>query len=164
MPWTEAARLKRNPPLTDAQYKERWVQRVLANVKQDANGCWNWQGGVHTKGYAQTGYRGRTIRVHRKMYEITYGVTLPPEIFVCHSCDNRRCCNPLHLWTGTNNDNVQDMRRKRRGNAQKKTHCKRGHPLSGENLGLRGPRQHRYCKICTRARIWEKEREQAIVD
>jgi len=35
-------------------------------------------------------------------------------------------------------------------NNKKKTHCKRGHPFSGDNLAI-DHRGHRYCKTCKRA-------------
>lgn len=31
---------------------------------------------------------------------------------VCHRCDYHRCCNPAHLWIGTQGDNIRDARDK----------------------------------------------------
>lgn len=144
--------------MSDAQYIDKIKAGCIVNPE---TGCWEWQGYKHPKGYGEMAYRCKAWRLNRLSYFLHKG-PIPEGLFVCHSCDVRHCVNPDHLWLGTNNDNVQDMRRKRRGNKQKKTICKRGHPLSGDNLGLRGPRQHRYCKICTQGRLWEKDQQQAL--
>jgi hypothetical protein len=39
-------------------------------------------------------------------------------VLVCHSCDNRRCCRPSHLFGGSYEDNARDMGRKGRAGAQ----------------------------------------------
>lgn len=39
----------------------------------------------------------------------------PYPLFVLHRCDNTKCCNPAHLFLGTQADNMIDKSRKSRG-------------------------------------------------
>lgn len=150
-------RQPREPVIPQEDYDEHWMKRVLSNVKQDANGCWIWQLSRHPKGYGQTGYRCRTVRVHRTMYEIMVGRKLTPDEFICHTCDVRACCNPTHLFLGDNDENMADKTRKGRHHAQQVTHCPRGHAYDDENTYRTGPQKARpngarNCKACARIR------------
>lgn len=49
----------------------------------------------------------RPTPAHRAAYLLCVG-NIPDGMFVCHSCDNPRCCNPKHLFLGTQQDNVDD--------------------------------------------------------
>lgn len=70
-------------------------------------GCWIWVGSKTEKGYGRFCMEGKNLRSHRVAYELYVG-DIPPGMFVCHSCDEPSCCNPKHLWLGTNADNQRD--------------------------------------------------------
>ena len=73
--------------------------------------CWEWQGGIHgSTGYGRFKRKGIQYHTHR----VAFGLDNIPEGHqVNHHCDNRKCCNPAHLYAGTQKDNMQD--RKKRG-------------------------------------------------
>lgn len=75
--------------------------------------CWNWQGNVNNQGYGTFGFRQKAVAAHRAAYEVANG-PIPNGLCVCHSCDNRKCCNPAHLWLGTVADNNVDKVKKGR--------------------------------------------------
>lgn len=93
------------------------IERVLNKVIPiPFSGCWIFMGAVNHWGYGMigTGRRGMPVdRAHRVTYKHFKG-DIPQGMFVCHSCDVPSCCNPDHLFLGTNQDNVNDMLRKRR--------------------------------------------------
>lgn len=67
------------------------------------------------KGYGMFNVNKTIYYAHRIAYQLHYG---PPPIgpLVLHRCDNRTCCNPSHLFLGTDKDNVADMIAKGRNN------------------------------------------------
>jgi hypothetical protein len=102
------------------------ADRLWAKVKiRRPDQCWLWQGGrqrVHGKlwyGQIQDGgkpgvsHSSRSITAHRAAWLTTFG-PIPQAMEVLHSCDNPPCCNPAHLWLGTQADNAADMARKGR--------------------------------------------------
>jgi hypothetical protein len=136
---------------TPEEYDRRWLALVMARTVPNEIGCALWQGTVNYKGYGSKGYRGKTWNVHRMVYILTHGASLTTEQFVCHSCDNRRCINPDHLWIGTALDNSRDSYLKERHWVHLKTQCPKGHPYTEPSV-FRETRKGRNCPICQRAR------------
>lgn len=93
------------------------IDRVLAKISPvPFSGCWVFMGATNEAGYGIVGTGGRgqpTDRAHRITYRHFCG-DIPDGMFVCHTCDVPSCCNPDHLFLGTNQDNVDDMIRKGR--------------------------------------------------
>lgn len=91
--------------------KRFWSQ---VDIKSDDE-CWLFQNqpsqryGVYH--YKIDGGR-KAIRPHRYAWEQHHKRKIPEGLYICHSCDTPKCCNPNHLWLGTNSDNQLDAIRK----------------------------------------------------
>ncbi len=72
----------------------------------DTDACWPWLGATR-KGYGHVRYQGQQWSAHRLAYVLARG-PIPTGMLVCHACDNPLCCNPQHLWLGTNRENILD--------------------------------------------------------
>lgn len=70
--------------------------------------CREWQGSTDKDGYGKITHRHKTIRPHRAIYEDYFSMKLLPTQQLNHTCDNRKCCNALHLYAGTQQQNIKD--------------------------------------------------------
>lgn len=92
--------------------RESLFDRIIMRVVFTPDDCWEWQGGL-SHGYGRVGINNKTVSTHRAMYEILKG-PIRQGMFLCHKCDNPKCCNPDHLFEGTQLDNMQDCKSKGR--------------------------------------------------
>jgi hypothetical protein len=142
--------------LSDAEYNQRWIEKVLSRCTRNENGCLIWSGNLNSDGYPQTNYRAKTVRCHRMLWQITHGVKLAKDIAVCHRCDERLCLEQSHHWLGTWQDNLRDCAAKGRHTNGSKTHCRRGHEYTPETTLMTDAgkgRWRRSCKLCRRIRF-----------
>lgn len=110
-----------------------------------ASPCWLWMRGKTGKGYGAIWVHGRLMDAHRYMWLVMRG-PIPAGLEVDHLCRVRHCVNPQHMELVTKRENIL------RGNGlaaqnARKTHCAKGHPLTGGNLYV-DPRGGRRCVAC----------------
>lgn len=130
---------------------ERIVPRFTAKVKQ-GSGCWEWQGYLNSHGYGQFRVSpGKLMLAHRFAYELFIDL-IPEGMQLDHLCRNRRCVNPSHLEVVDNKTNSLRGVGFAALNATK-THCPKGHPYEGDNLGIRKAKGWRNCRACNRERV-----------
>jgi hypothetical protein len=128
----------------------RLPSRLLDRITFDESGCWLWTGKIN-KGYGDFRLgKTKTFSAHRFVYRLLKG-TIEDGLTLDHLCRIPRCVNPSHLEPVTMRENTM------RGTSfiarqAIATHCKRGHPLEGENLYLR-PDGDRECKTCRRMHL-----------
>lgn len=104
-------------------------QRFWAHLERGAlDECWEWKGKKLAKyGMIRAPGAGNgDIGAHRIAYELMVGgIPLMPNgkpFHVLHRCDNPPCCNPKHLFLGTQADNIKDMVKKGRHIARRGEH------------------------------------------
>jgi hypothetical protein len=109
-------------PNAEILYKKHIKNKIIENIVIDeTTGCWNW---LKTKP-DKDGYRYiNGIAAHRLSYEI-FKEKIPPGMMICHNCDNPSCINPDHLYCGTSQTNMDDMKKRGRSLTGDKNPSKR---------------------------------------
>lgn len=138
---------------TPYPFREKEVIRFWSKVDQSGgpDACWPWLGHIGTSGYGVvTITRPNTEpkwMAHRIAYTIAHGQSVGGQ-HVCHSCDNPPCCNPAHLWLGTDADNRRDCATK--GRASGNPHPRTDHLQAHPNFNMPKGEDHHKAKLTPR--------------
>lgn len=93
--------------------KKSTPQDFWKNVeKGNTSECWPWKLSVDDHGYGRVRYHQKEWKASRLAWALTNGD--PGKMSVLHHCDNPPCCNPSHLFLGTQTDNMIDSTTKGR--------------------------------------------------
>jgi hypothetical protein len=106
--------------------KDKGIEKDRRNIKErfwekvnKTDTCWLWKSNISISGYGlfkvTKNLSQKNISAHRFSWELHYG-PIPKGLCVCHHCDVRNCVNPVHLFLGTQDDNMKDCIKKERMN------------------------------------------------
>lgn len=109
---------------------EAWKLYLEQSCLKTESGCWEWQRVRNQAGYGFVRLNGK-IHIASRIAFVVFKGAIPDGHFVCHHCDNPPCCNPDHLFSGSNADNMRDAFEKGRVRPPK---AKKGEGAFGARL------------------------------
>jgi HNH endonuclease len=122
----------------------------IPSTRPELGPRWVWRGYISPKGYGRTSIKGKSVRVHKAVFEALRG-PIEEGLELDHLCRVNACCNPVHLEPVPHRVNVQ------RGDARTLkllvTHCPAGHAYTEENTRkkiLQSGGVNRVCRTCER--------------
>jgi len=102
----------------DGSIRERPIEvslQIILSQIQPGEDCWLWIGPKDWDGYGITYINAKSWRAHRFIYWLVKGTLKNgKKSQVLHHCDTPSCVRPDHLFLGTNQDNIDDCKRKNR--------------------------------------------------
>lgn len=83
-------------------YVERFWSKILKKAPDE---CWPWMAGRsgYGRGYGYFWYEGRMVKANRMVFFITHGYWPRNAL---HKCSMEDCCNPAHIFDGTQSENI----------------------------------------------------------
>lgn len=120
--------------MIDKKIIEKFMSKIIISAE---NECWYWTGQYNRHvGYRFT-FNGRNVSVKKFAYQLAYRVNLEKEDFVIQKCGNLACCNPKHLYLGSQYDKSNSVR-----NVYKGEKCKQS--LLTEEQVIEILKEHKY--------------------
>jgi len=78
---------------------EKALDRMRIKGKKDE--CYGWKGTSCKRGFARIIFRNKTTMAHRAAWMAEYG-KIPMFKYIRHTCKNKLCTNPKHLFSSSN--------------------------------------------------------------
>lgn len=85
----------------------RWKFWSLVRMTAE-NECWEWRGYKSPQGYGQFYVGNNETRTASRVAWVLHHGEDPGDGLICHTCDNKSCCNPSHLYLGDKRTNALD--------------------------------------------------------
>jgi hypothetical protein len=93
------ARKRHTPEMARAKF---WSRVDIGR----ANACWPFTGPKDKWGYGDLQWERKHVQAHRLAWKLLRGD--PGELDCLHRCNNAACCNPEHMYLGTDLENARD--------------------------------------------------------
>lgn len=105
--------------MTNIELTESVILRFLSRI-EIVGECWEWSGARMGTGYGEINIGGKIHKCNRIAFLIFNGY-LHDCLSVIHTCDNKACVRPEHIYQGTHTMNMIDKMMKGKGGVSKLT-------------------------------------------